>query len=257
MSEITGRGAWPRSGRGGTLKKTSKGVIASGPYYMMHTDPNQTIGLRAYLLKVAGQPVEQDYLATHHAVLGIQALCMNYLNRPVMLDGLFELKTHRSVIDVQREAGLKQDGIVGMTTMKTLLWPVIRGTANAVGVREGLVYAILAMEGAFDPGAIGVLDPSDWGLAQINSSANPHVSFSDAMCPSFAVKYVANRFKIALETFNGDERLAIASYNLGLGGTRQWVAAGTPDVWQPPYADKPRDVKAYIDRILIASGVNP
>ena len=244
----TGRGAWSRTGRGGTLRK-SRTRITPGPHYLMHSDPNQTIGLRAYLLKTVGMPVEQDYLATFHAVVGIQALCANYLERPIMLDGLFEAKTHQAVLDVQAHAGLTHDGIVGPGTMAKLVEPVAKGASKAAGVRWSLTFALMQNESALDPGAIGVLDPNDWGLAQINSLANPHISFSDAMCPSFATRYVANRLKISIAEF-GDERDAIASYNLGIGGTRQWIAAGRPDVWQPPYADAERNVKVYIDRIF-------
>lgn len=244
----TGRGAWSRSGRGGTLRKDRLG-IRPGAHYLKHSDPNQTIGLRAYLLKSVGMPVEQDFLATHHAVVGIQALCSNYLERPLMLDGLFEAKTHQAVLDVQLRAGLTHDGIVGPGTMSKLIEPVAKGASNAAGIRWSLTFALMQNESALDPGAIGVLDPNDWGLAQINSLANPHVSFSDAMCPSFATRYVANRLKIAMSEFD-NERDAIASYNLGIGGTRQWIAAGRPDIWKPPYADVERNVKAYIDRII-------
>lgn len=251
MTETVGRGAWNSKGVGGTLKYDAKKKrIVPGPYYMKHSDPNQTIGLRAVLLKAAGRPQEigLDYLATWHGVIGIQALAANFLARPVYLDGLFDKKTHDAVTEVQRKANLIQDGIVGKTTMKVMLLPLVALASKAANVNPQIVMGFLANEGAFDPGAVGVLDANDIGLAQINLIANPHVTLSDAFCPSFSVKYVANRFAYALATF-GNEDDAIASYNLGVAGTREWIKAGRPDIWTPSWATAPRNTRKYIDTI--------
>lgn len=244
MTELLGRGAWNKKGVGGTLKTSKSNAILAGPYYLQHKNPNQAIGLRATLLLATNQPVELDFLATYHGVLGIQVLLSGFLNKSVKLDGIFWEETANATKEMQSKAGLLADGVIGQKTMIALLKPVIMST----GQDWKTVYAIIANESAFDPSAIGVLDTNDWGLAQINSTANPHVSFSDAMCPSYAVKYVANRLNSALfQLGNIDD--AIASYNLGIGGTRSWVKDGRPAVWTPSYATTSRNVQAYIDRI--------
>ena len=44
--------------------------------------------------------------------------------------------------------------------------------------------------------------------------------------------------------------LAVASYNLGIGGAKTWDKLGRPNVWTPSYVTKPRDTRLYIDRIV-------
>lgn len=253
MNEVaTGRGAWNSKGLGGTLKSSKKHGTTAGPYYMLASDPNQTVGLVAYLLKVDNQPVPQEFLAVHHGVIGIQALCNSLLaahpSRHARLDGLFDANTSHTVKAAQSMLGVKPDGIAGKVTMARLIRPVVERKCYGSAVPWSLIMSLMGNESAFDPGAIGSLDPNDWGLGQINSLANPHVSFSDAMCPSFAIQYMVNRFKIAVSQL-GTQNDAIASYNLGLTGAKMWVAAGRPSLWQPPYADKPRNVAGYITRI--------
>lgn len=244
-----GRGAWNAKGVGGTLKfDARKKSIVPGPYYMKHSDPNQTIGLRAALLRAASRPVEFEYLATWHGVIGIQALCSNYLERPVLLDGLFDQKTEQAVKDVQRKANLVQDGIVGKTTMRTLLTPVVQSASRSANVQWDIVLGLIFNESAFDPGAVGVLDPNDIGLAQINLLANPNVTISDAFCPSFAIRYVVNRLSAANAVFKNEDD-TIASYNLGMAGTREWISLGRPDIWTPSWAKIPRNTRNYIDSI--------
>lgn len=252
MTELGGRGAWSPTGRGGTLKRRLTGVFVPGPYYLFDNKTHKYVGGHAVIYKTMGVPVPLDYLAVHHGVIGIQALCSYYLGRPVLLDGVFDEKLFTAVKDVQRAAGLKQDGIVGKITMRRMIAKAVVDSVAFSAVPAYAVQGILEMEGALDPGAVGVLDPNDWGLAQINSTANPHVSFSDAFCPSFAIRYVRDRLKIALDTFRGNEIDAIVSYNLGLGGTRAWIAAGRPIEWTPVGSNLKRYPLAYADRIIVA-----
>lgn len=251
MTEEKGRGAWPSAGTGGTLalSKDKKKTIP-GKYYMLAKDPGQTVGLRKVLHEAAHQPPPLEDLAVWHGVVGIQVLLAGFLGENVPVTGLFDQSTDWALKKAQTQLGLTADGIVGPATMKALLLPLIKRTAKELlGQDWKPIYGILANEGAFDPGAVGFLDPGDLGLAQINMLSHPDVTISNAFCPSFAVKFVAKLLAQGLDVFH-DQRLAVASYNLGVGGTRQWIAAGQPSVWQPPWADKERSVKTYIDRIL-------
>lgn len=253
MTEYQGRGAWSKVG--GTLKKAvvnKKTVTVPGPYYMLATDPNQRVGLRPWLLNYAGQKVDLNESAVWHGVVAIQVLIV-WLGISCPIHGVFDNDTDIAVRKAQAQLGLIADGIVGQATMKKLLLPLIKRVASTKMDQDWrAIYGILANEGAFDPGAVGYLDSNDLGLAQINLPSHPSVSFSDAFCPSKTVNFVADLLAQGLTAF-GNERDAIASYNLGIGGTRLWIAAGRPDVWTPPWADRERYVRVYIDRILNAA----
>ena len=249
-----GRGAWPTKGTGGTIKRTTVKrvpVYKPGPYYMLSDNDANRVGLRPFLLQYAGQKVDLNEMAVYHGVLGIQALLVGRgLECP--MNGVFTSETDIAVRLAQKQLGLTAAGIVGKNTMRALLLPLIKRTAaEASGQDWHAVYGILANEGAFDPGAVGVLDPNDVGLAQINLPSHPNVSFSDAFCPSTAVKFVAGLIAQGLSVFH-DERDAVASYNLGVGGTKMWINAGRPESWTPPWdtTGRARNVRTYIDRIL-------
>lgn len=258
MSE--GRGAWNSKGVGGTLKldkKTKKTV--PGPYYMLSTDPNQWIGLKTFLFQLTGKPVELNELAAYHGVLAIQVLASAYLGEQVPLNGVFETITSAYVKKVQEKAKhtvegkpLVADGIVGQATMKVLLLPLIKSASSKRDLDWKVVYGILANEGVFDPGAVGYFDSNDLGLAQINILAHPDTTVSQAFCASHSVNFVANTFEHRLHIFK-EVDLAVASYNLGIAGTNQWIKKGQPDEWTPSWADKPRNTRVYIDRILSAA----
>lgn len=244
----TGRGAWPKYGRGGTLN--TKGTEI-GPYYTLAKEPINQIGLYAWCKGMQGEIVSLDYFATHQGVFAIQILSNSYLGNPKLenADGIFGPDTLRLVKDVQRKAGLIVDGVVGQKTMQALLIPVIQQVSDEKKVPFNAIYGLLHFEGNWDPGAVGVLDPEDLGLAQINTKAHPHVAPSSAFCPSFAVSFIADYLRTALDQL-GNLQDAVISYNLGIGGTRQWIAAGRPEVWVPKWSTLPRKPFDYYNNII-------
>jgi len=254
MTTLQGRGAWPSSGTGGTLK-SSKGVISPGPYYMLHPDVKKRIGYQQTKDRSIGKPLALNQSAVWHGVIGIQALLNRYTIKDIPLSGIYDDATFKSAVYFQGKNNLAPDGVIGKKTMQALLLPLVKERANKVDVGYIPIFGILVNEGALDPGAVGGVDPDDLGLAQINLPSHPEISVSEAFCPSFATNFVTNYYKNSLDEFNGDIGAAIASYNLGISGTRQWIAAGSPDVWTPPWAKGPRDVRKYINRILAAGSV--
>lgn len=257
MAEYTGRGAWSRTGRGGTLRLSSTtGTTVPGPFYMLERsdDPYQRIGLRTFCQRLDGRSVTQDYNAVFHGVVGIQMLLNDALNKTMNCDGVFGPVTDAAVKDYQKSAKLVSDGIVGIKTMSNLMYPLVLKVANKYNEAWQPIFGILQSESGWDPAAIGGIDPNDTGLAQINLIAHPQVSFAQALCPSFATNFVASYFRNALDQLNGNENDAIASYNLGIGGTRMWISDGRPDVWTPPWSNSgPRKVAEYIAKIRSAA----
>jgi soluble lytic murein transglycosylase-like protein len=161
---------------------------------------------------------------------------------------LFNPETHDAVVRTQRLLQIADDGQVGKVTMKAMLIPIIKATAKQTGCPWEVAVGILQNEGGWDPGAVGRVDPEDWGLAQISHKAHPTLAFSDAYCPSYAVRFVCGTIGKRLRTFDGNIRDAIASYNLGEGGARTWIKAGRPDEWTTGAIH----MNKYIDRILNA-----
>lgn len=252
MTETTvvrvGRGAWPRDGRGGTISGAGP-----GPYYA-YADLWRTVGLAAVLRFLDGQPIPFDELAVHYGVKAIQRL-VNRCELPddlSVVDGIFGKETDLRVKDVQKRASLKADGVVGSKTMKALLLLPVVETAKRRNEPWEAVWGLLAYEGGWDPGAVGYLDNNDLGLAQVNLKAHPSVTVEQAFDPYWAIEFIAGYLANALTYLNGNVRDAVASYNLGIGGARQWIADGRPDEWLPPWSTTLRYPNKYVDRILNA-----
>lgn len=241
-----GRGAWPKDGRGGTLATKT----TPGPFYMLSEGLN-TVGLAAVLRFLDGQTIPQDELAVHLGVKAIQRLVSRCpgVKTIVPVDGVFGPKTDSGVKEVQKLASLKVDGVVGSKTMESLLLlPVVDATKD----RWKAVWGILQYEGGWDPGAVGFADRRDLGLAQVNTVAHPQVTFNEAFDPFWAINFIDNYLLNAAKFLGPDIRDQVASYNLGIGGARKWIAAGRPDVWLPSWSTIERKPNEYIDRILKA-----
>ena len=248
-----GRGAWPTDGRGGTLafNRTSP-----GKFYLYSPGFNM-VGLEAVLKFLDNQPVPRDELAVNYGVRGIQDLLkicpqvnsdeLDQSNR-----GVFDEATRDAVVELQKVASLTPDGVVGPQTMKSLmLLPILR-TASATYLPYEPVWGLLAYEGAWDPGAVGYLDGNDLGMAQVNTVAHPHVTWEMAFSPAWAILFICNYLNNASKYLDGNLRDMVASYNLGIGGAKQWIRAGRPGVWQPSWSSLERYPNDYIDRILNA-----
>jgi soluble lytic murein transglycosylase-like protein len=235
-----GRGAWNNDGVGGTKKYKS---TAPGPYYYKGT----------------GDPSSKDpnVVAVTEGVRALQAAYNRRIagtNKPKLLtDGIFGPVTSKAIFDYQTaheaQTGTPWGG-VGPETAEALLRPDIASIVKGTAVPEKMVSGAIRTESLYDPGAVGKIDPNDYGLAQINGPSHPNLSVAQRLNPLIAFAFVRDYFVNALDVFGGNKRDAAASYNLGIGGTRKWIAAGRPDVWKPTATSKPRNVKAYIDKIL-------
>lgn len=247
MAERKGRGAWPSDGRGGTLNARGTGP---GKYYSLAKDPLKQIGLTTLCRNLENKPSSTDFNATFHGVLAIQAILVEDFEAPLTGDGVYGPSTEKAVRDAQAFFGIISDGVVGKETMMWFLWPHIHEVAGKYNVPWNVIWGFLQNEGNWDPGAVGWIDPSDLGLAQINTRYHPDTSFSEAFCSSYAITFIARYIADALREFNGNVTDAVVSYNLGYGGTRQWIDAGRPAAWTPPWSVLERYPYRYADRIL-------
>lgn len=245
---VHGRGAWPASGTGGTLSYRS---ARKGAYY-------------AYF---KGAPVvgSADISDVNAFAVNAGVMCIqNALNREhgtsLKPDGLFGSETEKAAMSwqtAQNKAGNKWFsawGGFGPESTRELLLPQLKSRARTHPDLLPLVFGIVQNESNWDPGAVGYVDITDLGLAQINGPSHPTMPAERCLRsqPSFdfAISMLASAFK----EFDGDVDPAVASYNLGLGGAHSWVKAGKPDSWKPPGSTDTRDVRGYIARITKAYG---
>lgn len=245
---MAGRGAWNSKGRGGTLKRLKDDTTPAGPYYLLAVAPAKRVGSASRDASAAGLIPTLDDLAVNYGVKAIQKLLNLAKASPTLVvDGIFGKGTDAGVRAYQEKQAIKVDGSVGPTTMGRLLLPHIKRLG---GADWAVVYGLLKNEGAFDPGAVGTIDESDLGLAQINGRAHPNMTVAERFDPIVAITFNVDYLRNALAEL-GNVRDAVLSYNLGIGGVRTWIKAGRPRMYSPDGGPL-RDTTQYVDRVLDA-----
>ena len=133
--------------------------------------------------------------------------------------------------EFQQSRGLQVTGTIGVTTARELYRKRITETEKKYDLPAGALGKKIALESAFDPVAIGVRDPDDTGIAQINRRIHTSVSLEEAYDPEFAFNWAANYIRenhdrIAREA--NVMKAARASYNIGAEYAKRWMLAGFP-----------------------------
>jgi len=194
---------------------------------------------------------DPNYRAVHGAVRVYQAALNREIEAGILIDGVFGPKTQKAVTAWQKtqppEHEISVWGGIGQSSSKWLLMPLLK--AMVPGDLQNAVCGLVTQESSWDAGAVGFVDEDDLGLVQINGPANPDFDEKERLRAKVAFEYAANILDTRREDF-GNLRDAVASYNLGAGGCRAWIAAGRPDLWTPSDSATPRNVRKYIDTIL-------
>lgn len=136
------------------------------------------------------------------------------------------------VKEFQADRGLKVDGQIGMTTAKELFRRRVSTIEGTYSLPQGALGKQLLLESAYDPVAIGSVDPSDHGIAQINLNMHKDVSVAQAYDPIFAIEWSAQYIRTAFDHVTSDANVmkaARAAYNIGETYAAQWLLAGFPD----------------------------
>jgi transglycosylase-like protein with SLT domain/putative peptidoglycan binding protein len=236
-----GRGAWPNAGTGGT--KAYKSSTKPGPYYYLGTGnlrPTDSV----------------DNLAVREAVKAYQRALNRRLGTDIEVTGHYNAATQVAVTQFQQKNSslLTVWGGIGPDTSFLLLYPdlvkVVRQKASSA-LTPVVVSGIIRHESSWDAGAVGYVDNTDLGLAQINGPSHPNLSAKDRLHPQTAFDFVISYMNSALGQLNGNLKDAIASYNLGIGGAKRWISQGRPQWYTPQGASEPRDVWAYISAVLV------
>jgi hypothetical protein len=94
----------------------------------------------------------------------------------------------------------------------TVYDPAIASAAGAAGVEVALVKAVIAVESAWDPGAVNPADPS-YGLMQVNTRAHPDVSPAQMLDPAQNIAYGTAYLAQQLARYGFPD--GVSAYNAG------------------------------------------
>jgi hypothetical protein len=198
------------------------------------------------------RPDDVNVRAVNAGVFAIQrALNRRFKEGDIKVTGVFDQATSDLVQRFQSErmSGQTPWPGCGPDTAKALFSPDIKSRCKKKGWPDpAVVCGVIKMESNFDPGAVGLVDDRDLGLAQINGAAHPDLSEGERLAPLTAIDFVIDYLANATRALK-DEDLAIASYNLGIGGATAWDKAGRPNPYAPAPGAPKRDVNAYIAKI--------
>lgn len=125
---------------------------------------------------------------------------------------------------------------------------LIKSSALALGVDQGLVKAIIHTESGFNPRARS--KPGAQGLMQLMPATAAMYDVSDAYDPSQNIKAGTRHIKYLLERYKSQE-LALAAYNAGEGNVKKYGGI-------PPFVETRDYVKRVMSRYRkLYSGSSP
>lgn len=239
-----GRGSWPANGIGGTLNSNGNGP---GPYYCAPTIPTVRMpGSTGALAIATHTPCSIDDYAVFMAVKALQP---HFGLTGKDVDGELGPQTGAAIMAFQKAQHIEVDGVVGPFTCQALFKPLAVSAAKSLGdtAHEAMLVQMtcgtLFLESTYDPGAVGVVDPQDLGVGQINGPAHPEISVDQRLNPLSTIPWMVKFIAGNLATMGYSEEDAIASYNLGIGGARSWIKAGRPQMFNGT------NVLAYIQSV--------
>jgi len=134
---------------------------------------------------------------------------------------------------------------------------IIREQASEKQLDPALIAAVIYAETKFDPrpssagaqGLMQILPSTAYYLAHLSGG----VSFTagDLANPSVNVAYGSYYLRYLLDHYEGDQMLAVAAYNGGLGNVDKWVARARAAGRQLSVNEIPfPQTRAYVERVL-------
>ncbi|CAG0968810.1 membrane-bound lytic murein transglycosylase E [Geobacteraceae bacterium] len=115
--------------------------------------------------------------------------------------------------------------------------PIINQCALEFGVDKSLVKAVIHAESGYNPNAVSPKGAS--GLMQLMPKTAKDLKVANAFDPRDNIRGGVRYLRFLLDTFRGDESLALAAYNAGLSRVAQYNGV-------PPY----QETRTYVDRVL-------
>ena len=115
--------------------------------------------------------------------------------------------------------------------------PIIDSCSLEFGVDKSLVKAVIHAESGYNPHAVSRKGAS--GLMQLMPKTAQDLKVSNSFDPQENIRGGVRYLKFLLNTFKGDERLALAAYNAGLSKVAQHGGV-------PPYTE----TQNYVSKVL-------
>ncbi|GLI39186.1 lytic transglycosylase domain-containing protein [Geobacter hydrogenophilus] len=115
--------------------------------------------------------------------------------------------------------------------------PIITQCAQEFGVDRSLVKAVIHAESGYNPNAVSPKGAS--GLMQLMPKTARDLKVANSLDPRENIRGGVRYLRFLLDTFRGDESLALAAYNAGLSRVAQYNGI-------PPY----QETRTYVDRVL-------
>jgi hypothetical protein len=115
--------------------------------------------------------------------------------------------------------------------------PIINSCALEFGVDKSLVKAVIHAESGYDPNALSAKGAS--GLMQLMPNTAKSLKVGNSFNPSDNIRGGVKYLRFLLDTFRGDEALALAAYNAGLSRVAQYGGI-------PPY----QETRNYVAKVL-------
>ena len=119
----------------------------------------------------------------------------------------------------------------------TIFEPIINSCALEFGVNKSLVKAVIHAESGYDPNAVSAKGAS--GLMQLMPNTAKSLKVGNSFDPAENIRGGVKYLRFLLDTFKGDEALALAAYNAGLSRVAQYGGI-------PPY----KETRNYVAKVL-------
>ena len=115
--------------------------------------------------------------------------------------------------------------------------PIITSCSRQYGVDSSLVKAVIHAESGYNPSAVSPKGAQ--GLMQLMPKTAQGLKVADSFNPSDNIRGGVRYLRFLLDTFKGNESLALAAYNCGLGSVAKYGGI-------PPYPE----TQTYVTKVL-------
>lgn len=160
----------------------------------------------------------------------------NGFGKSLILNPVFGEAAANRLGEFQAAKGITVDKQAGPKTLKELFRARVESIEDAFNLWRGTLGRQLWLESSFDPIAVGVADPADTGIAQINLRIHSTITESQAYDPVFAIRWAAQYIVDAQTRIIREvdvTKAARAAYNIGTEYAKQWMLAGFPATGGP------------------------
>ena len=134
---------------------------------------------------------------------------------------------------------------------------IIRQQAAEKDLDPALIAAVIYEESRFrdqtsHAGARGLMQITpETADAIAQHSGGTRFKHSDLASPQINISYGAYYLRLLLDHYGGNETLAIAAYNAGMGNVDRWVAdAGGPDAFKSADRIPFPETRAYVENVM-------